>query len=91
MFSEAIAFINRNLLPILISVIASIVLWQVISIVVEGGQVIKDYAELKHALDIAKSENTKLETLKVDGVRNQATQQKQHIADIQSSVINTGR
>jgi hypothetical protein len=84
MFSTAIAFISRNLLPILIFAIASIIWWQITSIIDERDEAIRDLNDLQHALDIAKAENAgKLAALKAEGIRNQAKQKQQHIADIQ--------
>jgi hypothetical protein len=84
MFRTAIAFISRNLLPILIFAIAGVIWWQITSIIDERDEALRDLNNLQHAFDIAKAENAgKLAALKDEGIRNQAKQKQQHIADIQ--------
>jgi hypothetical protein len=79
-----ISFVLKHLQAIILAALIAIIAWQFHSITSERDKAIKDYAELKHAFDIAKAENAgRLVALKAEGVRNKAAQDKQHIADIQ--------
>ncbi|MFD1121818.1 hypothetical protein ACFQ2T_04835 [Methylophilus flavus] len=92
MFKIIGGFVLKHLPAIILAALIAIIAWQFYSITSERDKAIKDYTELKHALDIAKAENTgKLAELKAEGFRNKADQDKQHIADIQHIGTQYGR
>jgi hypothetical protein len=78
------AFVSKHLPAIILAALIGIIFYQFYSITDERDDALRELSELQHALDMAKAENAgKLAALKAEGIRNQAKQKTQHIADIQ--------
>lgn len=84
MFNIIGSFVLKHLPAIILAALIAIIAWQFYSITSERDEAVRDLNNLQHALDIAKAETAgKLAALKAEGIRNQAKQKQQHIADIQ--------
>jgi hypothetical protein len=78
------SFVLKHLPAIILAALITIIAWQFYSITSERDEAVRGLNNLQRALDIAKAENAgKLATLKAEGIRNQAKEKQQHIADIQ--------
>jgi hypothetical protein len=73
-----------NWSAILLASLVAIIGWQFYSLASERDDAVKELAEVRHALEVAKAEHVgKLAALKAEGERNMQTQKDQHIKDIQ--------